>query len=71
MSKRAVELLKAFESLPPADKQAFALEVLRRTRKLPFDSGPVMDEEIGNGGLFLFAFLDQEEKDARIELSAC
>ena len=61
MSKQAVELLNAFEALQPGDKQAFAIEVLRRTRELPFDSGPVSDEEIGEAGRALFAFLDQEE----------
>lgn len=61
MSKHAVELLEAFEALPLADKQAFAVEVLRRTRQLPFDSGPITDEEIGEAGRSLFAFLDQEE----------
>ncbi len=61
MSGRAVELLNAFEALPPDDKQAFAVEVLRRTRELPFDSGPLSDEEIGIAGRSLFAFLDQEE----------
>jgi hypothetical protein len=61
MSKQAVELLIAFEALPPGDKQAFAIEVLRRTRDLPFDSGSITDEEIGEAGRSLFAFLDQEE----------
>ena len=61
MSKHAVELLEAFEALPPGDQQAFAVEVLRRTRDLPFDSGQISDEEIGEAGRSLFAFLDQEE----------
>jgi hypothetical protein len=61
MSKSALDLLEAFESLQPADKQAFAVEVLRRTREVQFDSGPVSDEEIGEAGRSLFAFLDQEE----------
>jgi hypothetical protein len=61
MSNQAVELLNAFEALPPSDKQAFAIEVLRRTRDLPFASGPVSDEEIGQTGRSLFAFPDQEE----------
>jgi hypothetical protein len=61
MSKHAVELLEAFDALPPGDRQAFAVEVLRRTRDLPFDSGPISDEEIGEAGRSLFAFLDQEE----------
>ena len=61
MSEHAVELLEAFEALPPGDRQAFAVEVLRRTRDLPFDSGPIADEEIGEVGRSLFAFLDQDE----------
>lgn len=64
MSKHAVELLEAFEALPPADKQSFAIEVLRRTRDLPFDSGPISNEEIGDAGRSLFGFLDQEENAA-------
>ena len=47
--------------MPPSDKQAFAVEVLRRTREVPFNSGPLTDEEIGEGGRTLFTFLDQEE----------
>ena len=61
MSRYAFQLLEAFEALPPSDKQAFAVEVLRRTREVPFDSGPVTDEEIGESGRALFAFLDHEE----------
>ncbi len=59
--KHAGELLEAFEALPPGEKQDFAVEVLRRTRELPFDSGPITDEEIGEAGRALFAFLDKEE----------
>ena len=61
MSNHAVALLDAFEALPPKEKQAFAIEVLRRTREAPFDSGPIADEEIGEAGRSLSAFLDQEE----------
>lgn len=61
MSKHADELLEAFKALPLVDRQAFAVEVLRRTRELPLDSGPMSDEEIGESGRSLFAFLDQEE----------
>jgi hypothetical protein len=61
VSKQAADLLEAFEALPPGDKQAFAVEVLRRTRQFPFDSGPITDEEIGEAGLSLFAYLDREE----------
>jgi hypothetical protein len=61
MSKQAVELLNAFEALLPGDKQAFAIEILRRTRELPFDSGSIADEEIGEAARSLFALFDQEE----------
>ncbi|MCP5113905.1 MAG: hypothetical protein GY953_23985 [bacterium] len=65
MGKQAAHLLQEFETLPAADKQAFVVEVLRRTRELPFDSGPVTDEEIGEPGKLLFALLDEEENAAR------
>ena len=65
MGKQAIELLEAFDTLAPEDKQAFAVEILRRTRDLPLDSGPLTDEEIGEAGKALFAFLDQEENAAR------
>jgi hypothetical protein len=65
MSKQTVQLLEAFEALPLDDKQTFALEILRRTRELPLDSGPISDEEIGEAGKALIAFLDQEENAAR------
>jgi hypothetical protein len=57
MSSHAAEVLKEFEALSPADKQSVAVEILRRTRDLPFDSGPIADEEIGEAGRSLFAFL--------------
>ena len=64
MSKQTVDLLEAFDALPTVDKQAFAVEILRRTCELPFDSGPIADEEIGEAGKALFGFLDQEENAA-------
>jgi len=64
MSIHATVLLDAFEALPPEERQEFAVEVLRRTRELPFDSGPIADEEIGEAGRALFSFLDQEENAA-------
>jgi len=50
MRRHPAELLKGFEAFSPADKQSFAVEILRRTRDLPFDSGPIGDEEIGEAG---------------------
>jgi hypothetical protein len=65
MSKQALDLLDAFDSLPADDKQTFAVEILRRTRELPFDSGTLLDDEIGEAGKALFGFLDQDENAAR------
>jgi hypothetical protein len=53
-------LLEAYEQLPAEAKRAFTEEVLRRS--LPFDSGPLEDEEIGAASAALFESL--EEKDA-------
>ena len=65
MSKQTVDLLEAFDALPIEEKQSFAVEILRRTRELPFDSGLLSDEEVGEAGKALFGFLDQEENAAR------
>jgi hypothetical protein len=64
MSEQTAQLLDAFDALPSDDKQAFAVEIMRRTRELPFDSGPITDEEIGEAGKAIFALLDQEENAA-------
>lgn len=64
MSQPGIELLEAYEALPLAERQAFAVEILRRTRDLPFDSSPISDQEIGDAGRSLFAFLDQQENSS-------
>jgi hypothetical protein len=64
MSEQTIQLLDAFDALPSDDKQAFVVEIMRRTRELPFDSGPITDEEIGESGRAMFALLDQEENAA-------
>lgn len=61
MSGQARRLLDEFDTLPSQEKQELAVEILRRTREMPFDSGPLEDEEIGAAGRDLFALLDQEE----------
>jgi len=61
VSKHATALLEALEALPPEERQKFAVEVLRRTREMPFDAGPITDEEIVEAGRALFSFLDGEE----------
>jgi hypothetical protein len=52
MSRDTEALLDAFEHLPVEEKRAFTQEVLRRS--LPFDSGPLEDEEIGAASAALF-----------------
>jgi len=59
MSKETLALLDAFEHLPEEEKRAFATEVLRRS--LPFDSGPLGDQEIGLASDALFQALDKED----------
>jgi hypothetical protein len=71
MSKQAAELLNAFEALPPSDKQAFAIEVLRRMRELPFDSGSITDAETGEARRSLIGFLDQEKNASAKKRSGC
>ena len=59
MTRETTALLKAFENLPSQEKRAFTEEVLRRS--LPFDSGPLEDEEIGAASSALFQMLDEED----------
>jgi hypothetical protein len=65
MSEQTIRLLDAFESLPFDDKQAFVVEIMRRTRELPFDSGPITDEETGEARKAMSALLDRDEHAAR------
>jgi len=59
MTSKTQALLEEFEHLPTEEKRAFINEVLRRS--LPFDSGPLADEEIGAASSALFESLDQED----------
>ncbi|OFW33139.1 MAG: hypothetical protein A3J28_14055 [Acidobacteria bacterium RIFCSPLOWO2_12_FULL_60_22] len=63
MTRETTTLLQAFESLPAEEKRAFAQEVLRRS--LPFDSGPLADEEIDAASAALFESLDKDDAGAR------
>jgi hypothetical protein len=62
MSQETQSLLEASEHLSAAEKRAFTQEVLRRS--LPFDSGPLADEEISAASAALFEFLDREDADS-------
>ena len=62
MSKQTSELLEAFEALPEEEKRIFTVAFLRRA--IPFDSGPLDDEETARAADELFAQLDAEENDS-------
>ena len=59
MSRDTQVLLEAFEQLPTEEKRTFADEILLRL--LPWDSGPLTDEEIGAASDALFAALADED----------
>ena len=61
MSSETQALLEAFEHLPAEEKRVFTEELLRRS--LPFDSGPLEDEEIGAASKALFESLEEEDAD--------
>ncbi len=61
MNRETTTLLEAFEALPAEEKRTFAEEILRRS--LPFDSGPLENEEIGAASAALFEALDEEDAE--------
>jgi hypothetical protein len=63
MSGQTKQLLEAFDALPTEEKRIFTAEFLRKT--IPFDSGPLDDQETADAADSLFAMLDAEENDAR------
>jgi hypothetical protein len=62
MSSQTSQLLDAFDALPAEEKRIFTAEFLRRA--IPFDSGPLDDEETAHAADNLFSVLDAEENDA-------
>jgi len=63
MSSQTIQLLEAFDALPAEEKRVFTAEFFRRA--VPFDSGPLDDDETAHAADALFAMLDAEEDDAR------
>ncbi|MBM3738124.1 MAG: hypothetical protein FJW39_20270 [Acidobacteria bacterium] len=63
MSHQTIQLLEAFDALPAEEKRVFAAEFFRRA--VPFDSGPLDDDETAHAADAIFAMLDAEEDDAR------
>lgn len=62
MSRQTSQLLEAFDALPTEEQRAFTAELLRRT--IPFDSGPLDDEETAHAADGILGLLDTEENDA-------
>lgn len=62
MGKQTSLLIEAFEALPAEEKRLFTVEFLRRA--VPFDSGPLDDDETACAADELFALLDAEEAEA-------
>jgi len=56
MSTETVQLIEAFKALPDSEKRVFTAEFWRLS--IPFDSGPIEDDEIGLAGRALFVMLD-------------
>jgi hypothetical protein len=61
MSSQTRELLEAFDALPAEEKRVFTAEFLRKT--IPFDSGPLDDQETADAADSLFAMIDADEND--------
>jgi hypothetical protein len=61
MSRQTANLLEAFEALPEEEKRVFTAEFLRRA--IPFDSGPLDDDETASATDQLFALMDAEENE--------
>jgi hypothetical protein len=61
MSRHTAQLLEAFEALPEEEKRIFTAEVLRRA--VPFDSGPLDDQETAHSADEILTLLDAEEND--------
>lgn len=59
MSSQTAELLQAFEALPDEDKRIVTAELLRRA--LPFESGPLEDDETARAADQLLSILDAED----------
>ncbi len=59
MSRQTSQLLEAFDALPNEEKRAFTAEFFRRA--IPFDSGPLDDEETARAADAIFSMLDAEE----------
>ena len=62
MSSQTADLLEAFEALPDEEKRTFTADFLRRA--IPFNSGPLDDDETASATDELFALIDAEEDES-------
>ena len=62
MSRQTSQLLEAFDALPSEEQRAFTAAFLRRA--IPFDSGPLDDDETAHAADQIFSMLAAEENDA-------
>jgi hypothetical protein len=67
MSRDTQALLDAFDRLSAEEKRAFIEEALRRS--IPFASGPLADEEIGEASDALWQSLDHEWFESKVKQS--
>ena len=58
MSRQTADLLDAFEALPEDEKRVFTAEFLRRA--IPFDSGPLDDQETAQAADEIFRLMEPE-----------
>ena len=63
MSRQTSQLLESFEALPSEEQRAFTVDFLRRL--IPFDAGPLDDEETAFAADEIFSMIDAEEHEAR------
>jgi len=61
MSRQTRQLIEAFDALPAEEQRAFTAEFFRRA--IPFDSGPLDDEETACAADEIFNMLEAEEAD--------
>lgn len=59
MSTQTSELLDAFEALSLEEQRVFTAAFFKRA--IPFDSGPLDDEETAHAADALFAMLDEDD----------
>lgn len=61
MSSQTAHLLDEFDALPEDEKRVFTAELLRRV--IPFDSGPLENEETAQAADQLLTTLAADEND--------